>query len=420
MENEPQDHGEHHESELPAGVEQAPHQLGGGYLYRPRQLLVGERDLDRVRRELRHLGLARWDEQGVDAPGYTRMLLDAEEPTVPEIVQVIRGREFELERGERPVSIHPNHVLVGGTHPLPFPTAPPRGGDPLGALSSQMSELPGTGVQVAVFDSGLMEGHPWLGARARRLRANLPDDTEAPTMRGGSRLAHYAGHGTFIAGVVLQHAPGAEVVARKVFGADGVCDDAELAAALGELPADVEVANLSLGGYTHGDADPPLTAAAIAECLRRNPRLVVVAAAGNDGLDRRTYPAAFKRVIGVGALGPDGRRACFSNFGSWVDAWAPGVDVRSTFFDADFEPEPAPGPNCLGRPPTGVQQFRLWATWSGTSFAAPRVAGAIAALISTGLNAPEAAFRLVGANAVPRLQERGCGLGAVVNPASYG
>lgn len=420
MENEPQGHGEPHEVSLPADVEQAPHHLGGGYLYRPRQLLTGPRDLERVRGELRRLGLAQWAEERLEAGGFVRLLLDAEEPTVPEIVQLIRGREFDLELGERPVGVHPNHVLFGGTHPLPFPATSPRGAGPLGALSSQMSEQPGAGVRVAVFDSGLMEGHPWLGPRARTLRPNPQADTEAPVLRANNQLAHYAGHGTFVAGVVLQHAPGAEVVARKVFGGDGVCDDAALAGALAELPPEVQVANLSLGAYTHGDQEPPLTAAALTECFRRNPHLVVVAAAGNDGLDRRTYPAAFKRVLGVGALGPDGRRACFSNFGTWVDAWAPGVDVHSTFFDADFDPEPGPGPHCLGQPASGTQQFRLWASWSGTSFAAPRVAGAIAALAGTGMDAPEAAFRLVGAPAAPRLQERGCGLGAVVNPASYG
>ena len=70
---------------------------------------------------------------------------------------------------------------------------------------------------------------------------------------------------------------------------------------------------------------PPIRAAARAT-------RVVVASAGNDATSRRTYPAALPGVVGVGAL--DGNRpAAFSNFGPWVDACAPAVDVVSTFFD---------------------------------------------------------------------------------------
>ena len=62
--------------------------------------------------------------------------------------------------------------------------------------------------------------------------------------------------------------------------------------------------------------------------------------------------------MAVGGLDVTGR-AAFSNFGPWVDACAPAVDVVSTFF-TDF-----PG-------------YNGWAAWSGTSFAAPKVAGVIA------------------------------------------
>ena len=59
--------------------------------------------------------------------------------------------------------------------------------------------------------------------------------------------------------------------------------------------------------------------------------IVVVASAGNDGVCRPAYPAAFDGVVSVAALGPDGP-APFSNWGSWVRACAPGVDVASTFY----------------------------------------------------------------------------------------
>ena len=72
--------------------------------------------------------------------------------------------------------------------------------------------------------------------------------------------------------------------------------------------------------------------------------------------------------MAVGALDRAGR-AAFSNFGPWVDASTPGVDVVSTFF------------NDVRRPRRDGELRRAvpwWARWSGTSFAAPKVAGVIA------------------------------------------
>ena len=70
-------------------------------------------------------------------------------------------------------------------------------------------------------------------------------------------------------------------------------------------------------------------------------------------------------MIAVGALGPSGH-AWFTNYGPWVDACAPGVDVVSTFFDLTEE--------------AGYdgEDFNGWACWSGTSFSAPIVAASIA------------------------------------------
>jgi subtilisin family serine protease len=91
----------------------------------------------------------------------------------------------------------------------------------------------------------------------------------------------------------------------------------------------------------------------------------------------------------VGALDSDGSDpAPFSNFGWWVDACAIGERVESAFIEFD-------GP----LPPTGDydrDRFRGYATWSGTSFAAPKVAGAIAQLAAErGIPASEAADRIL-------------------------
>ena len=61
--------------------------------------------------------------------------------------------------------------------------------------------------------------------------------------------------------------------------------------------------------------------------------------------------------------------ADFSNYGNWVDVYAPGVNVYSTYLQADWLlPNDTPPP----------RQMDGWAIWSGTSFAAPQVAAAIA------------------------------------------
>jgi subtilisin family serine protease len=141
-----------------------------------------------------------------------------------------------------------------------------------------------------------------------------------------------------------------------------------------------------------------------------------VASAGNDGTQRPVWPAAFKRVVGVAALGPDGERAPFSNFGWWVDACSTGVDVDSCFFDFVGSIEAI---RSHASPPdvsTGdVEKFEGFALWDGTSFAAPRVAAAIACAMSLGLDGPEAVYRLIGAPATTRKLD----LGAVVEPPSF-
>jgi subtilisin family serine protease len=401
---------DHDHDPLPAGVARADHEFGGGYLYRPGRLLAAGDDRDLVQDQLsrRRIGLRH---EPVGDTGFEQYFLDfhgQRTVPVPELISSMRGLEIPL--GERRPQIYPVGVMYGASHPKPYPAAPPRPGGPLAYLPLAGDE-PGAGVRVAVLDSGVVEYHDWLGDRVER----RPADVEAPELDQQGRLSFYSGHGTFIAGVVLQHAPGATVVARRIFGGDGVIDDLGLAEALWQLP-EVEVLNLSLGGYTHDDVGLPLTAAALGDCFERNPGLVVVASAGNHGDSRPVYPAADKRVIAVAAVDDDAARPCFSDFGDWVDASAPGVDVQSTFFDVQAEPEPAQPPNCLQSSPVGMVQFEGWALWSGTSFAAPRVAGAIAAMIRPGTDGREAAFRMLGATGVPRQRS----LGVHVNPVRYG
>jgi hypothetical protein len=213
-----------------------------------------------------------------------------------------------------------------------------------------------------------------------------------------------AGHGTFIAGLIEQIAPGAVIALRRVLHAEGDGDEVQIAAAIDALPdppAAGALLNLSFGGYSV--EAPGVLAAAVANAQDRG--YVVVASAGNDGVCRPTIPASLPGVVSVGAVGPTGP-APFSNHGAWVRACAPGVDLVSTFFagwngdaiavDGDGDPDDYSG----------------WACWSGTSFAAPVVVGALAReMAAAGVSATDAVARLIDNPALFRIP----GLGTVVN-----
>jgi len=214
-----------------------------------------------------------------------------------------------------------------------------------------------------------------------------------------------AGHGTFIAGLVEQLAPGCQVRverkirplgdAREVEISDAI--DAEAALPVQERP---DILSMSFGGTVFEDA----AVLRMAVLAARQKGIVLVASAGNDGVCVPQFPAAFDEVIGVGAVGPDGPPK-WTNYGDWVDACAPGVELVSAFF-ASFDGK-FPMMNSVD-----IDSFHEWATWSGTSFSGPVVVAALAREMVIGnCDAGEAARRVIRAAHLMRFP---C-LGTVVN-----
>jgi thermitase len=263
----------------------------------------------------------------------------------------------------------PHHVFVS----TPFERGGPYG-PPASAESYQLPAGPAAdaAVRIAVIDTGVWRDSPlpagWYEAGARDYDDTIDADTDV-------------GHANFIVGVIMSKTSNARVRIVKVLDANGMCTEADLAAALLAL-RDVDVVNLSLGAFSHDDQPPLLLQAALAALLHGQDR-VVVAAAGNEGSAGRPYwPAGFaasapfaSQVLAVAAH--DGSQVCsWSNTGPWVDLTAPGSDITSTYVTHEEFP-------------TG------FARWSGTSFAAPYVAAAVAARHHGGGTVAEAAGQVL-------------------------
>lgn len=171
-----------------------------------------------------------------------------------------------------------------------------------------------------------------------------------------------AGHGTevasLIAGTNVGVAKQANVVMAQVLDCLGDGKNSDLLDAISwiiETHQKPAVINMSLGGDRSPSVDNAVRAAVAAG-------IPVVVAAGNSNLDACTQsPAAVVQAITVAASTLKNNRAKFSNFGPCVDIFAPGVDILAA---------------------TSPQKSRNgWNFASGTSFAAPLVAGVVALLL---------------------------------------
>jgi hypothetical protein len=343
---------------------------GPGFLYRPRQILfeTGVMQTQPVESELQKHG-GRLDRDLSDRFGKAglpiRAYLMPAEVYLPGLVARLRERPYS-DWGAPAANVSVNHVFCG--EPAGYtggPDGPPASAPPF-PEGGYPEPAPGA-PEIAVLDTGydmqIQALHPGL----QPPRVTFQYGTQENPLTLSGYLAQEAGHGTFIDGVIMQVAPQVRIRQVQLLTPAGVTDDGSLALAISALGNSVPVINASLGGYTQGDIAPLASSAAVAALPDS---VVVVAAAGNNGSNEPFWPAAEKTVVAVGALDTTQgapQVAGFSNYGTWVDVYAPGVDVYSTYLQDN-----------LMLPDGTTEWMDGWATWSGTSFAAPQVAATIA------------------------------------------
>ncbi len=291
-------------------------------------------------------------------------------------------------------------------------------------------EIRGRRPVVATLDTGCGE-HPWLDPVVTRTvgldgrSIGYVDDATDPekwfdqvgALDGG--IDALAGHGTFIAGLVHQACPDANIVAWRIVGSDGPVVESDLVAALANIAEvarrhrdgakgghPIDVLSLSMG-YYHETPQDLLFDPTMYDILRLLGEcgVSVVCSAGNDATARPMFPAAFAPwedgngvvsaehdvvpVLSVGALNPNGTDALFSNAGPWVRAYASGAALMSTHppFQGGLEPKARSEAYTRRREAIDPDDYTgAFALWSGTSFAAPLFAGQVAAHLVGGID----------------------------------
>ncbi len=340
------------------------------YLYGRGRILVRDQDVERVQRALDGGEAEEGLVDGVTSFRLPRGL------DCPEALDLL-DEQVGVGVGTPDTVLHITKV-IGGCCPHTEPEVAAAGADPVPRLDGARPAL-GSGVYVSVVDTG------WHGAAihwAEWLRGVSGD----PEVIDPHDIHHYAGHGTFIAGIVRCLAPATQVRVEGFLPTGGAVFESKIVVQLVEaLQSGPDVISLSAGATTRKER--PLLSFEVfwQRHLSQLKGTVLVAAAGNDGRRVPFWPAAFPWTLSVGALDAAEQRATFSNYGSWVDVYALGVDHVNAFPRGRFV--------CKEPPNTGdVRDFEGRARWSGTSFSTPLVAGLIAArMSSTGLSARDCA-----------------------------
>lgn len=217
------------------------------------------------------------------------------------------------------------------------------------------ASLAGRGVRVAILDTGLSAQLPALWRKVAASANFVEPGTAAIDQPLGTdsnqdgRADALTGHGSMVAGIVDQISPNSQLVIARIADSDGNATTWRLIKGLAFAATQgAEIANVSLGTLSK---IPALT-----DVLdwTGSLNLTVVASAGNNGINDLCYPARIRNAIAVGGLGATNSKASFSNWDRQIAVSAPAIGIFSYDWNGQIS------------------------YWSGTSFSAPMVSGAIA------------------------------------------
>ncbi|MFA0822921.1 MAG: S8 family peptidase [Methanomethylovorans sp.] len=239
----------------------------------------------------------------------------------------------------------------------------------------------GRGVVVAVIDTGVKKTAPDL-ANTKILsgydfvnRDTNPDDDNGHGTHVTGTIAQSTNNGIGVAGVAY----GCTIMPVKVLNAKGSGTLSQLVDGVSYASNNgADVISMSLGFPPSVTAESLIPLGnAINSADSKN--IVIVAAAGNDGISTVGYPAAYEECIAVGATRYDGTRAYYSNYGDALDIMAPGGDLNVDQSGDGY------GDGILQNtfnPKTGTFSYYFY---QGTSMATPHVSGVAALLIADGV-----------------------------------